>query len=374
MTADHLHLERRYRRWLALFPREHRRVYEEEMLGVLLDSAHPGQRRPGFREAANLAMSAAVLRVRRVGTALADRPWVEACAAVGLLAPAVLAIRAGRPVVAGSAWGWRLDEPTLAPSLVWPLLPGRLTLLGWAATAVAALLGWRWVAAGGAWVTVLGVGYLLGERYLEYPVVVLYRLWPWVLGLTAAAALTVAAVVGAPRATSVLGRRASVFLGVAAGLLVASPALDPLLATVTRHGDGMSISLWPGGGGYLPALWDDGGAPYGTGLATVLAYLAVCVLALLAAARLDPPVRRRLFVLGAPAVALAIVIRLGFGGFAASSTRFSPPVLLVPVQWIVLALVPLLTLAAGIALVGRRERILRLLRVARAAQQQPPPE
>ena len=343
------------------------------MLGVLLDSAHPGQRRPGFREAANLARSAAVLRARRVGTALADRRWVDACAAVGLLAPAVLAIRAGRPVVAGSAWGWRLDQPPLAPGLVWPLLPGWLTLLGWAATAVAALLGWRWVAAGGAWVTVLGVGYLLGERYLEYPVVVLYQLWPWVLGLTAAAALTVAAVAGAPRATSVLGRRASVFLGVAAGLLVASPTLDPLLATVTRHGDGMSISLWPGGGGYLPALSDDSGTPYGTGLATVLAYLAVCVLALLATARLDPPVRRRLLVLGAPAVALAILIRLGFGGFAASSTRFSPPVLLVPVQWIVLALVPPLTLAAGIALVDRRERILRLLRVARAAQQPPPP-
>jgi hypothetical protein len=34
----------------------------------------------------------------------------------------------------------------------------------------------------------------------------------------------------------------------------------------------------------------------------------------------------------------------------------------------VLALVPPLTLAAGIALVGRRERILRLLQVARAAQ------
>jgi hypothetical protein len=80
-------------------------------------------------------------------------------------------------------------------------------------------------------------------------------------------------------------------------------------------------------------------------------------------------VRRRLLVLGAPAVALAIVIRLGFGGFAASSPRFSPPVLLVPPEWIVLALVPPLTLAAGIALVGRREHILRLLRVARAAQQ-----
>ena len=39
-------LELRYRRLLALLPWEHRRRYEDEMLGVLLDGAKEGQRRP----------------------------------------------------------------------------------------------------------------------------------------------------------------------------------------------------------------------------------------------------------------------------------------------------------------------------------------
>ena len=39
-------LERRYRRLLACYPVEHRRVYGEEMIGVLLASTPNGQRQP----------------------------------------------------------------------------------------------------------------------------------------------------------------------------------------------------------------------------------------------------------------------------------------------------------------------------------------
>ena len=40
-------LERRYRRLLRCYPPGHRQVHQEEMLGVLLATARPGQRAPG---------------------------------------------------------------------------------------------------------------------------------------------------------------------------------------------------------------------------------------------------------------------------------------------------------------------------------------
>jgi hypothetical protein len=39
-------LERRYRRWLRWYPAAFRREYEEELVGVLMAAARPGQRRP----------------------------------------------------------------------------------------------------------------------------------------------------------------------------------------------------------------------------------------------------------------------------------------------------------------------------------------
>jgi hypothetical protein len=42
-------LENRYRRLLALFPRDHRLLYEEEMIGVLMADAESGQGRPSLR-------------------------------------------------------------------------------------------------------------------------------------------------------------------------------------------------------------------------------------------------------------------------------------------------------------------------------------
>ena len=51
-------LERRYRRWLSLYPRSFRAEHEEEVLAVLMQSADPGQRHPTAREAADLATHA----------------------------------------------------------------------------------------------------------------------------------------------------------------------------------------------------------------------------------------------------------------------------------------------------------------------------
>ena len=53
--TDHSPLERRYRRWLALYPKSFRAEREDEMVAVLIQGADPEQTRPRAREAANLA-------------------------------------------------------------------------------------------------------------------------------------------------------------------------------------------------------------------------------------------------------------------------------------------------------------------------------
>jgi hypothetical protein len=53
--TDQSPLERRYRRWLALYPKSFRADREDEMVAVLIQGADPDQTRPRAREAANLA-------------------------------------------------------------------------------------------------------------------------------------------------------------------------------------------------------------------------------------------------------------------------------------------------------------------------------
>jgi hypothetical protein len=56
-------LERGYRRLIAFYPRSFRKQNAEEILAVLLATAHEGQRRPGFAEAADLLRGAARMRM-----------------------------------------------------------------------------------------------------------------------------------------------------------------------------------------------------------------------------------------------------------------------------------------------------------------------
>ncbi|MCG5440927.1 hypothetical protein PSH25_005695, partial [Micromonospora sp. PSH25] len=68
-------LERRYRRLLAVYPWEHRRVYEDEMLAVLLAGARPGQRRPGAAEVRNLAGAGLRARLRVGARGFTEPSW-----------------------------------------------------------------------------------------------------------------------------------------------------------------------------------------------------------------------------------------------------------------------------------------------------------
>ena len=64
--SDGSHLERRYRRLLALYPRAFRREHEEEMLVVLLACARDGRRGSAVPDAANLLWNAAWMRIRLI--------------------------------------------------------------------------------------------------------------------------------------------------------------------------------------------------------------------------------------------------------------------------------------------------------------------
>jgi Na+/proline symporter len=61
--TDSSHLERRYRRLLAWYPRAFRHEHEEEMLAVLMAGARAHRRRPALADCADLIMNALWLRM-----------------------------------------------------------------------------------------------------------------------------------------------------------------------------------------------------------------------------------------------------------------------------------------------------------------------
>jgi hypothetical protein len=62
--SDRAELERGYQRLLAFYPRSFRGESGQEILGVLLDTASDGQRRPGLAASADLIRGGLVMRLR----------------------------------------------------------------------------------------------------------------------------------------------------------------------------------------------------------------------------------------------------------------------------------------------------------------------
>jgi len=103
-------LERRYRRLLAFYPRAFRREHEQEILSVLMDSAAPGQRRPGVAESADLLANATGMRVRQP-TAWEERHHPVLWIWVRVLAGIWLVILTGMLCQYGRWWGLALLVP-----------------------------------------------------------------------------------------------------------------------------------------------------------------------------------------------------------------------------------------------------------------------
>jgi hypothetical protein len=143
-------LERRYRRLLRCYPPGHRQVHREEMLGVLLATARPGQRAPGARQTVNLVACGLAIRARR---ALAGESWQDALAVVSLITPAVMLIIATLDLAAAirEAVVELHANPEAGP--FWqpwhgPFLGGPATvMIGWLAVVLLGLTGRRRAAA-----------------------------------------------------------------------------------------------------------------------------------------------------------------------------------------------------------------------------------
>ena len=89
MTTAH-GLEGGYRRLLRWYPPLYRSRHEEEILGVLMAAAQPGQRRPGARESLDLLWSALKIRIRMILRGADSQPWAAALTLVGVLLPLLM--------------------------------------------------------------------------------------------------------------------------------------------------------------------------------------------------------------------------------------------------------------------------------------------
>jgi len=85
-------LEKSYRRLLRWYPALYRHRHEEEILGVLMATARPGQRRPGARETADLVWSALKIRIRMATRSAGSEPWAAALALTGVLLPLLMVL------------------------------------------------------------------------------------------------------------------------------------------------------------------------------------------------------------------------------------------------------------------------------------------
>lgn len=152
-------LEHGYRRLLALYPAEHRRAHEEEMLGVLMAGARAGQRSPGLAESANLIWGALRIGLRPGSHGSPDPRWRDALAAVSVVLPLLFLLYfavhdllapasplTNRALFAATV---RLDIQTLGSWLMLSALV-LLRLRRTATLAAAAMLTWFAVSVAGA--------------------------------------------------------------------------------------------------------------------------------------------------------------------------------------------------------------------------------
>jgi hypothetical protein len=179
-------LEQRYRRLLAWYPQDHRDIYEDEMVGVLLETAEPAHTRPTVATAADLLAGAARYRLRHAAVALADRRWRTAASATSVLALLAL-VCTHLYTLTGE----------LADRAIWP--EGRAPGLGpsawvpplaWTSVAIGAVILPRLVGAGMAWGAVLFDLAVQTVEYNKFAGGSLFGLWMFLLGVIAAATLT----------------------------------------------------------------------------------------------------------------------------------------------------------------------------------------
>jgi len=335
MTEQH-ELEGRYRRLMTAYPWRHRREYEEEMIGVLLAAAEPGQRRPRVRDRADLLVNALAVRLGGWVSDLGDEAWRRAASAVQLVGALFLLLVGLRRLlpVPGLTFHGEFEAMDFARPAVWAIV---LTL---------ALAGLRRVATGvaaaGAVVEIVHVA-----GWYDYsPTQVLQSGWLVTVALLVAVAS--AWLAGGER---VAGRRGLWWFGAALLVAIGGSVVDS--SQIGFHD------------GFQYAVTMDGRFVFRF---AVPLYLIAAALAVWGWWRQGGPVRRRILALTAPVAGVAAMVAYGFAGFMYSSQRFPSPVLLEPVQWAILVATPVVTFALAAILLNRWERLSALVELARQAE------
>ena len=325
MTAP---LEGRYRRLLAVYPPAHRDAYEEEMVGVLMAGAQPGQRRPALGEAADLLWSGVVARFGRGLRELRGAGWRDAAAVAGLLSVVLLAALACRRLTFGLFYFAEYGDPMRFLGVDGGLLLDvAARSVAWLAVLVAVLAAARRTA-----VALAGVALLV-----EVAAIVVWlprsefhgirMSWAPVLALLTVALLAVARR-GRP-AVTILGRRGLALIGAGLVLLSVSSVLLQSWRQMQFLGlfstiDGLQIVA---GVLLLAALW-----------------------------RLPVPIRRRTFVLHVPALAIPYAQHLFEDAIAIELARVVTPGMVV-IDVLMLAGLPLLAFGLALAALHARENL-----------------
>jgi hypothetical protein len=202
--------ERRYRRLLAWYPRDHRERNGEEMLGVLL-AGSSDRRGPRWRETVDLLWGAVRMHLRRVVGIDGGVDPRDVLAIVSLLAPVAMLAAATYELYELGAWARYVDSRPWT----WVVPSAELGPI-FLAVAVLALVGLRRIAAAGAW---LGTAGLLLTNFFPLHKASNIRWWTgedsgWVLlGLVTAVALTWSP--GPARGRELVGRWAVAVMGAA---------------------------------------------------------------------------------------------------------------------------------------------------------------
>jgi hypothetical protein len=329
-------LEARYRRLIAVYPSAYRHEYEDEMVGVLLAGACPGRRRPSPRDVLDVLTSAAVIRWRLGIRGMRSELWRRAAYVVQVFGAVLLFGVALRRVALDEVWRIAF-LPAGVPFHIAPADWARPA--AWLAVLIATLAGRRVAGAGFAVMGATAEIAAPARLYADTPALLLDVYWIIVTALVVVGTSALARRGAGPRLP-----RGTLPLGLAGVALVAS-----------APGELLPGSLAPGG--LTSGLF----APIRVGAWAVsfpaAALLAVAaVLAALSAWRLEPPIRRRLLVCAVPILVTVPLVRIGFGGLIANNQLRHTAVLLGPLQWAALVIIPAAALHRAAALNRRLEQ------------------
>jgi hypothetical protein len=326
--------EIRYRRLLALYPREHRREYADEMLAVLMADGRSG---PG--QTFDLVKSALGAHCRQSLIELRGESWRRAARAVQIFgALLLLGLAARRANMSVSAF---LAHPELQPFVVTPVDLARLA--AWAVAAAAGLLGLRSRGVRSMAVVAAATGLAAeiaapARYYLDTPAQVLNAYW---IVLAAGVVLTASFVSERVEFRSA-APRGSVLMGAACLAVIASGT--------SLAGMGGLDPIGVNGFGYRLRLVD------GLSPGPFLLLLIAAVLAVAGVARQEAAIRRRIVACAVPVLAAFPLVKVGFAGLIAyNGGHPESTVLLDPVRWTALVAVPLAAFAVAVELNRRLE-------------------